>query len=79
MRRDIHLYRAIFVHSDVLEPRQVVNACLFEVLDHSYQHLSQIGWPYLVKEAHVLIGVLNKILETVVDEFVVEGVVGAVP
>lgn len=66
------------MHSDVLEPRQVVNAYLFEVLDHSYQYLSQIGWSYLVKEAHVLIGVLNKILETVVGEFVVEGVVGAV-
>jgi hypothetical protein len=67
------------VNSDVLEPRQVVNACLFEVLDHSHEHLPQIDRLDLVKEAHVLIGVLNKILETVVDEFVVERVVGAVP
>lgn len=76
--RDVDLDGAISVHADIFKSRLIVYSCIFQILCYSYQNLSQVAGPDLVKQAYIFIGVLHEVSEAVVHEFVVEGVVGAV-
>ncbi len=75
--RNIDLYCAVNMDSNILQARNVVNACFLEILGDVHEDLLEIGRFYLIEKVYIFIGILNKISKVILNYFVIKWIIAA--
>lgn len=75
--RDVDLDSAIPVHSDVLQPTDIKDASLSEILSQVHYDLLEVDSSELVHDPHILLRILNKVPQTIRNCLIVKGVIAA--
>lgn len=63
--RDVDLDSAITVHSDVLQPTDIEDASLSEILSQVHNNLLEVNSSELVHDPHILLWILNQVPQTI--------------